>query len=157
MTLKNTEMTFTILCVRMNLKNISVETILFSMLIAFPLLCGTAWRLPAKMPPLTFLHKWVTTPLWDKTRSLWNIESYTFPWARDCANGRARGPVLMSSFMAVLTHIATRPTFLQEMGRPSHVSAALCSSFLSPSRMVIRTLVLPTRSHYSIKSWCHAF
>ena len=80
MTLKNTEMTFTILCVRMNLKNISVETILFSMLIVFPLLCGTAWRLPAKMPPPTFLHK---------------------------------------------------------VGRHTPVSVALCSSFLSPSRMVI--------------------
>ena len=48
-------------------------------------------------------------PLWDKARSLWDIQSLFFPRAREFCqriwvNGRASSPVLTFQFLAVLSH-----------------------------------------------------
>ena len=63
---------------------------------------------------------WTTAPLWDKTRSFWDIknsfsyergseQSEQVSGASEWANGRASGPVLTSRFLFVPDHSALLP------------------------------------------------
>ena len=63
------------------------------------------------------LRCWICCAPWDKTRSFWDIESFTFPrarkwvsdWASERANEQTSGPVFTSRFWGVLNHCASSP------------------------------------------------